>query len=287
MNKALLLAVALLFVLVAPAAASASPPSNDNFGNSESITDRFGWAEGDNTEATKEPGEPNHAGNPGGHSVWYSWTAPYAGRATFSTCYSDFDTLLAVYTGDQVDNLQQVAADDNGCGNQSRVSFMTSRRCHVPDRRRRRERCDGLLRARLGRRACERRFRCGLGARRRHGRRERRQLLGDARARRARARSGRLGLGLVPMDCSVERAGHVRALRQRLRHAARRLHGRERRWSVARRAGLQRLSGRLRLACLVSGFGWTGVPHRRGRRLRGARRHRASLESHDPRSGEP
>ena len=126
MNKALLLAVALLFVLVAPAAASASPPSNDNFGNSESITDRSGWAEGDNTEATKEPGEPNHAGNPGGHSVWYSWTAPYAGRATFSTCYSDFDTLLAVYTGDQVDNLQQVASDDNGCGNQSQVSFMTA-----------------------------------------------------------------------------------------------------------------------------------------------------------------
>ena len=126
MNKALLLAVALLFVLVAPAAASASPPSNDNFGSSQSLTDRFGWTDGDNTEATKEPGEPNHAGNPGGHSVWYSWTAPYAGRATFSTCYSEFDTLLAVYTGDQVDNLQQVVADDNGCGNQSRVSFMTT-----------------------------------------------------------------------------------------------------------------------------------------------------------------
>lgn len=126
MNKALLLAVALLFVLVAPAAASASPPSNDNFGNSESLTDRFGWADGDNTEATKEPGEPNHAGNPGGHSVWYSWTAPYAGRATFSTCYSEFDTLLAVYTGDQVSNLQPVAADDNGCDAQSRLSFMAA-----------------------------------------------------------------------------------------------------------------------------------------------------------------
>jgi PASTA domain len=126
MSKALLLAVFLLFVLVAPAAASASPPSNDNFANAETISDRFGWAEGDNTEATKEPGEPNHAGNPGGHSVWYSWTAPYAGRATFNTCYSEFDTLLAVYTGDQLNNLQQVAADDNGCGDQSRVSFVTA-----------------------------------------------------------------------------------------------------------------------------------------------------------------
>jgi hypothetical protein len=126
MNKALLLAVALLLVLVAPAGASASPPSNDNFANAETITDRFGWVEGDNTEATKEPGEPNHAGNPGGASVWYRWTAPTSGRASFATCYSEFDTLLAVYTGDQVSNLQPVAADDNGCVDGSRVSFMAT-----------------------------------------------------------------------------------------------------------------------------------------------------------------
>jgi hypothetical protein len=111
---------------MAPARASAAPPSNDNFANAETITDRYGWADGDNSEATKEPGEPNHAGNPGGASVWYSWTAPYAGRATFDTCYSEFDTLLAVYTGDQVSNLQPVAADDNGCGAQSQLSFMAA-----------------------------------------------------------------------------------------------------------------------------------------------------------------
>jgi hypothetical protein len=117
---------ALLFVLVAPGSASAAPPQNDNFANAETIADRYGWVDGDNSEATKEPGEPNHAGNPGGASVWYSWTAPYAGRATFSTCYSEFDTLLAVYTGDQVSNLQAVAADDNGCDAQSRLSFMAA-----------------------------------------------------------------------------------------------------------------------------------------------------------------
>ena len=122
-RRLFLAAALLLVVLVAPAGASASPPSNDNFANAESITDRFGWVEGDNTEATKEPGEPNHAGNPGGASVWYSWTAPSAGRATFSLCWSEFDSLLAVYTGDQLTQLQQVAADDDGCGDQSRVSF--------------------------------------------------------------------------------------------------------------------------------------------------------------------
>jgi hypothetical protein len=117
---------ALLFVLVAPGSASAAPPPNDNFANAETITDRFGWVEGDNTEATKEPGEPDHAGNPGGASVWYSWTAPSSGRATLTLCYAEFDSLLAVYVGDDVTQLQQVAADDNGCGDQSWLTFAAS-----------------------------------------------------------------------------------------------------------------------------------------------------------------
>ena len=122
----LLAVAALLFVLVAPGSASAAAPPNDNFANAETITDRFGWVEGDNTEATKEPGEPNHAGNPGGASVWYSWTAPSSGRATLNLCYAEFDSLLAVYVGDDVVHLQQVAADDNGCGEQSWLTFMAS-----------------------------------------------------------------------------------------------------------------------------------------------------------------
>ena len=119
-------AAALLFVLVAPGSASAAPPANDNFANAGTITDRFGWLDGDNTEATKEPGAPNHAGNPGGASVWYSWTAPSSGRATLDLCYAEFDSLLAVYVGNDVVQLQQVAADDNGCGDQSWLAFMAS-----------------------------------------------------------------------------------------------------------------------------------------------------------------
>ena len=36
---------------------------------------------GSNVGATKEPGEPDHAGDPGGASVWYTWTAPADGVA--------------------------------------------------------------------------------------------------------------------------------------------------------------------------------------------------------------
>ena len=38
-----------------------------------------------NAGASKESGEPDHSGNPGGSSVWFSWTAPASGRVTLST----------------------------------------------------------------------------------------------------------------------------------------------------------------------------------------------------------
>jgi hypothetical protein len=79
---------------------------------------------GTNVGATKESGEPNHAGNVGGASVWWTWTAPITGSATVSTDGSDFDTLLGVYTGSSVNNLTPVASnDDDQTGNQSTVTF--------------------------------------------------------------------------------------------------------------------------------------------------------------------
>jgi hypothetical protein len=53
------LALAALVVAIVPGAALGSPPSNDYFANAEAIDGRFGWVYGENTEATKEPGEPN------------------------------------------------------------------------------------------------------------------------------------------------------------------------------------------------------------------------------------
>lgn len=117
------LVLAALVVAIIPGAALGAPPSNDEFVNAEVIDGRFGWNYGENTDATKEPGEPNHAGNAGGASVWYSWTAPSTGRATLNLCYSEFDTLLAVYTGDVVTALQEVASNDDGCSGQSELTF--------------------------------------------------------------------------------------------------------------------------------------------------------------------
>jgi hypothetical protein len=53
---------------------------------------------GSNWGATEEGGEPDHAGDPGGASVWYAWTAPETGIAQVSVCCGGPD-LLGIYTG--------------------------------------------------------------------------------------------------------------------------------------------------------------------------------------------
>ena len=63
--------------------------------------------------ASKEAGEPAHAANGGGRSIWYSWTAPADGTFVFDTFPSTFDTLLAVYTGTDVSALAEVASNDD------------------------------------------------------------------------------------------------------------------------------------------------------------------------------
>ncbi len=102
------------------------PPANDDFPGQELVGASVSVT-GTNVDATKQPGEPDHADDTGGHSVWYSWTAPSDGTVNVNTCDSDFDTLLAVYTGDAVDALSLIEsnddADDDFCDYQSELSF--------------------------------------------------------------------------------------------------------------------------------------------------------------------
>ena len=104
-------------------------PANDNFANAQGLTGTNATATGTNVGATKEVGEPNHVANAGGKSVWYQWTAQANGTTTIDTAGSNFDTLLAVYTGSAVNGLTQVpgaANDDENNANgviTSKVSF--------------------------------------------------------------------------------------------------------------------------------------------------------------------
>ncbi|MDQ4005883.1 MAG: pre-peptidase C-terminal domain-containing protein, partial [Actinomycetota bacterium] len=89
------------------------PPPNDDFGSAITLTGPNVTRSSDtNRGAAKQTGEPNHAGNAGGASVWYRWTAPSGGRVTIDTAGSNFDTLLAVYRGSSVGSLTHVVSND-------------------------------------------------------------------------------------------------------------------------------------------------------------------------------
>jgi hypothetical protein len=89
-------------------------PANDAFAARVSLTGSAKTVSGSNHNATKEAGEPDHASDEGGHSVWWSWTAPSSGTYRITTRESTFDTLLAVYTGSSLANLSLVAQNDDG-----------------------------------------------------------------------------------------------------------------------------------------------------------------------------
>ena len=100
------------------------PVANDYFTNATVISGSSGTTSGTTYAATKETGEPNHAGYAGGASVWFRWTAPSSGTVTFNTFGSSFDTLLGVYTGTDVGTLSWVASNDQTPGSdQSSVTF--------------------------------------------------------------------------------------------------------------------------------------------------------------------
>jgi hypothetical protein len=89
-------------------------PPNDNFANAQVLTGNSGTVNGSSSFATKEAGEPtNPPGTGGGRSVWYNWTATGTGQATFDTNGSNFDTILAAYTGTAVNALTHLASNDD------------------------------------------------------------------------------------------------------------------------------------------------------------------------------
>lgn len=95
-------------------------PINDDFSAALELPGVTGRVSTINGRATKESGEPAHAGDEGGRSVWYTWRAPVDGTFHITANGSDFDTLLAIYTGDTVDSLAMVAENDDS---RAAVSF--------------------------------------------------------------------------------------------------------------------------------------------------------------------
>jgi hypothetical protein len=101
-----------------------NPSGNDWFTNYLALSWTSGSIWGRNTTARREAGEPVVPGARGTNSVWFCGQVPSSGLLRFDTEGSNFDTLLAVYTGTRITNLVLVANDnDSGTNKTSRLYF--------------------------------------------------------------------------------------------------------------------------------------------------------------------
>ena len=121
--------IALLFTLGAtPLTLRAAAPANDNFAGRLVLSGATVATSGNNVEATAEAGEPLHWNSNGGHSLWWSWTPTVSGPVTLVTSGSEFDTILAVYTGAALNALTAVATNDDDAVLGTVISILIGRR---------------------------------------------------------------------------------------------------------------------------------------------------------------
>jgi hypothetical protein len=104
--------------------AFAAAPFNDNFANAEEFGEMQIHISRSNASATKEAGEPNHANNAGGKSVWFKWTAPMSRMMLFTTnrTSTNLDTLMAIYIGTSLNTLDLRAYSNNINGSANKRS---------------------------------------------------------------------------------------------------------------------------------------------------------------------
>lgn len=128
-RRAGLAIVASILLLATPGVAHAAPPTNDAFANAIAVTEPLPFTDTqDTSEATSEEGEP--AVNDLGcgfiaATVWYSFVPSVDTIVAADTIGSDFDTILAVWEGTDLDALSLVGcADDTRGGLQSTVPFL-------------------------------------------------------------------------------------------------------------------------------------------------------------------
>ena len=130
-----MLVVVLLAVSALPAAAA---PANDNFNTPRVLRGERVRVIGTTSGATRQTGEPDHYTDPvpgdawaweGDHSVWFRWKAPRSGNVTINTCTAHIDSILAVYTGNNIASLTRVTDNNNACptGFGSKVTFGAQR----------------------------------------------------------------------------------------------------------------------------------------------------------------
>jgi len=130
--KNILSIIGLVFALAAfaPVLVLAAPPANDAFDSPTVLSGFPVTANGTNVDATLEPDEPlpvSRWWEDAAASVWFRWTSPTTGPVQIDTLGSDFDTMLAVWRGNELISLELLADNDQfGGGGQSAVFISAS-----------------------------------------------------------------------------------------------------------------------------------------------------------------
>jgi len=107
-----LLLVAMLPALLPRAALAA--PVNDDFADAIAIPSGGGVVQGESGGATREPGEPHHAGIANATSVWFRWIPTGADRAGHVELVDgSAASAIAVYTGSAIGTLKLVGNSSN------------------------------------------------------------------------------------------------------------------------------------------------------------------------------
>jgi hypothetical protein len=83
-------------------------PANDNFESPQALPGTLPIeVTGSNAEASRQSGEPNHAGAVGSASVWYSWTPSASAEVEVDACATGVgNTLLGLYAGSSLGGLE-------------------------------------------------------------------------------------------------------------------------------------------------------------------------------------
>lgn len=116
--------VVLKISLTGPASAE-SFTGNNLFNNRTrvGVTPFLGQAE--TTGGTRDSGEPTHPGA-SAETIWWEWTAPQTATYTIDTAGSTIDTIVAVYEGNVLNQLQRVVANDNPPGSTQARAVLTT-----------------------------------------------------------------------------------------------------------------------------------------------------------------
>lgn len=126
-RRAFLLPILVAGMLLLPEPAQAAPPGNDAFANAVDVMEPLPFSDSvSNTEATREAGEPRLEDSCGvvRRTVWYSYTPSSDAVVSVNTLGSDFDTVLGVWQGSDLNALSLVGCNDDALGDvQSTVLF--------------------------------------------------------------------------------------------------------------------------------------------------------------------